>query len=142
MGCGKKVLCVFCCEGRVGAEGKATGPEGIELQQESLHKEQLNVVVSFFPRSPGNPLPALPSCLRARTGIMERYLPHSCLEMQAASCRLPLLMEARNWTEDRCLLLAHRQLTSSLASVPAPSGLRQPHALYLFVSFFKGPSPP
>lgn len=142
MGCGKKVLCVFCCEGRVGAEGKATGPEGIELQQESLHKEQLNVVVSFFPRSPGNPLPALPSCLRARTGIMERYLPHSCLEMQAASCRLPLLMEARNWTEDRCLLLAHRQLTSSLASVPAPSGLRQLHALYLFVSFFKGPSPP
>jgi len=40
---------------------------------------------------------------------------------QAASCWLPLLMEASSWTEDRCLLLAHRQLKSSLASVPPPS---------------------
>lgn len=43
---------------------------------------------------------------------------------QAASCQLLLLMEACSWTEDRCLLLAHRSLkaTQLLCQPPHDGG--------------------
>lgn len=77
------------CEGRVGGERKATGLKAINLQwisSESLHKEQWNILVSFFPRSPGNP--ACSSQLSLRTNRYSRAaeLPGAGRQPPASYC--------------------------------------------------------
>lgn len=91
-----------------------------------------------LPSKPGQS----PACSSQTSVSTNRYNPSiacrgAAYSWQAASRRLPLLMGASSRTGDRCLLLARRQLKSRPASVPTPSGLRRPHAGYLFVSFSK-----